>query len=570
MATTTTKKRAIRYLNRDFDGFKKDLVEHLRVYFPDTIQDFNESSVGMMLTELASFIGDNMSFYLDKRFNETFIETATEQKNIFRHAKQLGYKPSGKAAATGLIDGFLVVPASASSEEIVPDMRYAGTIKRGARAKSKAGELYETLIDADFSTINPTDSRFVQVADRDTDGVPLSFALRKPDVDIKAGETKTATFSIGTYEAFRKITLADDDVLEILEVKDAEGNEYYEVDFLAQDTVFDGVVNAGEDATDVPYVLKLRSVPFRFVSEFDIELDPQNFLKTRTLGIAPVSTTLTVKYRVGGGSVTNAGAGEITAVDSSTFDIGDTSLSATTVQNVGNTFSVNNPAPVLGGRDELNTEEIRALISAFHATQGRMVNAQDFVARALSMPSRFGSVFRANAKVSGLNKNAVELNILSRNSSGQVTVAPSDLKTNLKRYLARFRMLTDAIELLDGEILNIAINFEVLTNPDFNKSDVIVNCIDALKDFFDIEVWQINQPINLTDIFVELAGVAGVLSVTKVDVVNRVGNFGQTGRSYSTTTHNIKENTRNGIIYSKENAIFEVKFPNKDIVGVAK
>lgn len=609
MATNTTKKRAIRYLNRDFDSFKKDLVEHLRIYFPDTIQDFNESSVGMMITELVSFVGDNMSFYLDKRFNETFIETATEKKNIFRHAKQLGFKPSGKAAATGLIDGFLVVPASASSGETIPDMRYAGIIKRGAQAKSNAGELYETLVDADFSSIDVSNSNLVQVANRDADENPTTFALRKVGIDLKAGETKTTTFAVGSYEAFRKLTIAEDDVLEILELTDAEGNEYYEVDFLAQDTIFDGVPNSGEDPSEVPYVLKLRSVPFRFMTEFNIEtnrtaiifgtgdadsfdgelipdlgdlslplfgkdtftdffLDPQNFLKTRTLGLAPVNTTLTVKYRVGGGTVTNAGAGEIATVAESTFDIGDSTLDATLIQDVGNSFSVNNPFPIQGGRDELNTEEIRALISAHFASQGRMVNAEDFVARSLSMPSRFGSVFRANARVSALNKNAVELIVLSRNATGQVTEAPGDLKTNLKKYLARFRMLTDAIEILDGEIINAAINFEILTNPDFNKSDVVVNCLETLKEFFDVEVWQINQPINITNIFTKLAAVAGVLSITKIEVSNRVGNYDD--RSYSSTSHNIKENTKNGIIYSKENAIFEVKFPNKDITGVAK
>jgi len=526
-----------------------------------------------------------------------------------KHAKQLGYKPTGKAAATGLVDGFIVVPASSSSGQIIPDMRYAGTIKKGAQLKSNAGEVYETLLDADFSTIDISDPDLVQVADRNTDGVPITFALRKVNIDIKAGETKNTIFSVGGYQAFRKLTIAEDDVLEILEVKDSETNEYYEVDFLAQDTIFDGVANAGEDATDVPYILKLKSVPFRFITEFDIEnnrtsmifgtgdadtfdgdlipdlgdlslplygkdtftdffLDPQNFLKTRTLGLSPVNTTLTVRYRVGGGAATNAGAEEVKTVSNSVFDVGDTTLNTTTIQDVGNSFSVINPAPIRGGRDELSIEEIRALISANFAAQGRMVNAEDFIARSLSMPSKFGSIFRANAKVSALNKNAVELHILSRNAAGQVTEAPQDLKTNLKKYISRFRMLTDAIEILDGEIINVAINFEVLTNPDYNKSDVVVNCIEALKDFFSVDVWQINQPINMTDIFVKLAEISGVLSITKIEVSNRVGNFDS--RSYSTTIHNIKENTRNGIIYSKENAIFEVKYPNKDIVGVAK
>lgn len=609
MATATQKKRALKYLNRDFESFKRDLVEHLRIYFPDTVQDFNESSVGMMLVEMVSFIGDNMSFYLDKRFNETFIETATEKKNLFKHAKQLGFKPFGKTSATGVVDGFLVVPVTASNEELIPDMRFAGTIKRGAKLKSGAGETYETLLDTDFSTIDPRDSNLVQVADRDSDGNPTTFALKKEEIEVKAGETKTTTFSVGAYEAFKRLTIPEDDVLEILKTTDSEGNEWFEVDFLAQDTIFDGVANTGDDAEDVPFTLKLKSVPFRYETEFDIDanrttlifgtgdaevfdgelipdlgdlslplfgkdtftdffLDPQNFLKTRTLGLAPVNTTMTVQYRVGGGTITNAGAGEINTVADSTFDIGDSTLDATTVQDVGNSFSVLNSRPIQGGKDESSVEEIRALISANHASQGRAVNAEDFVARTLSMPSRFGSVFRANAKVSALNKNAVELVVLSQNALGQVTVAPSDLKTNLKRYLSRFRMMTDAIEILDGEIINAAVNFEVLTNPDFNKTEVIASAIEDLQEFFEVEKWQINQPVNLTDIYRLLSNVEGVLSVIAIDLSNRVGNFDS--RSYSTTVHNIRENTRNGIIYSKENAIIEVKFPNKDITGVAK
>lgn len=610
MATTTSKKRVIKYLNRDFESYKRDLLEHLRVYFPDTVQDFNESSVGIMLTELISYIGDNLSFYLDKKFNESFIETATETKNIFKHAKHLGFKPFGKSSATGVIDVFLKVPAVKQNQKIIPDMRYAGTIKKGAKLKSKGGKTYETIDDIDFSTVNINDSRFFQAADRDSQtNEPKTFILKKPEVSIKAGETKTTTFTIGGYKAFRKVTIEEEDVLEVLQITDSEANRWYEVDFLAQDTVFDAVANSGGDSIDVPFLLKLRSVPHRFITEYDVStnktslifgtgdaqtfdgdlipdlgdlslplfgkdtftdfaLDPQNFLKTRTLGLAPVSTTLSVKYRVGGGEDTNVGAGEIDTVVESTFDIGDTSLNQTTVRDVKNSFSVLNPGPIQGGREPLGADEIRHLIPAVFASQSRIVTAPDFVARSLSMPSKFGSIFRANAKVNPLNKNSVELIVLSKNSSGHVTPAPTDLKNNLKNYLSRFRMLTDSIEILDGEVINIAINFNILTNPDFNKTEVLANCIDALKEFFEIEKFSLNQPINLTDIFSVIAGVPGVLSLIDIEIINRVGNFD--GRSYSRTSHNINENKRNGIIYSGENKIWEVKYPNKDITGVAR
>lgn len=610
MATTTQKKRSIKYLNRDFESFKRDFVEHLRVHFPNTVQDFNESSVGMMFTELAAFIGDNMSFYLDKQVNESYTETSKELKNIFRHAKQLGFKPFGKSAATGTVDAFLKVPAIKNNLQTIPDMRYAGAIKKGAKLKSRNGQTYETLVDVDFSTVDINNPSFVQVGDRDPSSrEPTTFVLKVSGLNVKAGETKIATFSIGAYKAFRKITLADDNVLEVIRIDDSEANQWYEVDFLPQDTVFDGLANTGTDATDVPFLLKLRSVPYRFVTQYDVasqltslifgtgdaqtfdgdlipdlgdlslplygkdtftdfSLDPQNFLRTRTLGLAPVNTTLTVRYRVGGGAETNAGSGEIDTVADSTFEIGDSSLSANVIRDVGNSFSVINPNPIQGGRDELSVDEVRQLIPAVFAAQSRIVTPPDFVARSLSMPAKFGSVFRANAKVNSFNKNSVELVVLSRDSNGYVTTATQDLKTNLKTYLSRFRMMTDAIEILDGQILNIAINFNVLTNPDFNKTEVVSNGIIALKEFFETDVWQLNQPINLTDIYTTLASVPGVLSVINISIVNRVGNFDN--RSYSSTSFNINENKKNGIIYCKENAIFEVKYPNKDIVGVAR
>lgn len=607
--TVTDKKRALRYLNRDFESFKKDLIEHIKIYFPDTFQDFNESSVGIMLMELMAFIGDNLSFYLDKRFNETFLETAKETKNVFKHAKQLGFKPFGKASATGLVDGFLKVPARRINQRIIPDIRFAGIIKKGAKLKSGTGQTYESLIDADFSTISVTNPNLVAVADRDSStDEPTTFILKKEEIEVKAGETKTTTFTVGAYEAFKKLKLTDDDVLEILEVIDSEANEWFEVDFLAQDTVFDGVANAGDDSDLVPNVLKLRSVPFRFISEFDpgtgktslifgtgdaqnfdgdlipnlgdislplfgrdtftdFALDPQNFLKTKTLGLAPVNTTITVKYRVGGGLITNAGANEITTVAESTLDVADSTLDAATIQDVANSFSVLNPTPIQGGKDVLDIDVIKQLIPAHFATQGRTVTDQDFVVRSLSMPSKFGSVFRANAQINPLNGLAIELVILAQDLEGKVSVASGDLKENLKRFLDRFRMFTDAIELLDGEIINFAINFSVLTNPDFNKSEVLANCIEALKEMFEIDKWQINQPINKTSIITLLASIPGVLSVRFVRFLPRVGTF--EGRSYSTKNYDFRANSLNGIIYGESNSIFEIKFVNKDIFGNA-
>jgi hypothetical protein len=612
MATNSQKKRELKYLNRDFASFKRDFIEHLKIYFPDTYSDFNESSLGVMLTEMSAFIGDNLSFYLDKKFNESFLESARERKNVFKHAKQLGFKAFGKTAASGFGDAFIKVPAIKQNEKFIPDMRYAGTIRKGAKLKNSSGQIYETLENVDFSLVNINDPTFVRIGDIDgTTKEPKTFILKKINIPIVAGETKTASFTVANYQAFRKLIINEENVLEILEVKDSSGNTWYEVDYLAQDTVFDGVANTGVDVTEVPFLLTLRSVPYRFITEYNVDtkkmalifgtgdaqnfdgqlipdlgdlslptygkstftdfsIDPQNFLKTRTLGLAPSNTTLTVKYRAGGGVNTNSGANEISIVISSVFETSDSSLSAAVISDVANSFAFRNPGPIQGGRDELSLEELKQLISANFASQARTVTAQDFVARTLSMPSKFGSIFRANARVNPLNKNAIELIIISRDSNGFLATAPSDLKENLKKYLSRFRMLTDAIDILDADIINVAVDFKILVNPDYNKTEVLVNCIEALKDYFDTEKWQINQPINRTDIVKTIVSIPGVLSTYDLFITNKVGNSNPEGLSYSNIVYNINENTKNNIHYCRENAIFEVKYPNKNIRGVAK
>lgn len=610
MATNTVKKREIKYLNRDHQSLMNDFIKFIQIYYPDVYQDFSEPSTAMMLAELMAYVGDNMSFYIDKKFNESFLETATEAKNITKHAKQLGFKAFGKSPAVGFTDAFIEIPATGSLGQILPDMRYALTIKKNAKLKSRNGAFYETLEDIDFSKIDITNPSYVQVQERDsTTNFPTTFLLRKDNVSYIAGETKTTQFTISGYQKNREIVLADEDVIEIISMTDSEGNSWYEVDYLCQDTVFDSSQNVGQDSDDVPYVLKLRSVPYRFVTEFnyatnltsiyfgsgdaqtfdgelipdlgdlslpvfgkstftDFSLDPQNFLRTRTLGLTPVNTTLTVTYRVGGGENTNVGSGEIDSVADKGYEISDSSLSTSTVRDVVNSFAVYNPTPGIGGKEKMTLDEITQIMPAIYASQGRLVSGPDFIARTLSMPPKFGGIFRAASKTNSLNPNSVELVILSIDSNGYLVVASQKLKENLQKYLSRFRMLSNAIEILDGEIINIGVNVSILTNPDFNKLEVLSNCIVILKEFFNTKKWQLNQPINLTSIHALLAAVPGLVSVTSINISNIRGTV--EGRSYSNTSYNIQENIKNNIVYCKENAQFELKYNNKDIVVTAK
>lgn len=609
--TVTQKQRALTYFNKDFESLKRDFIEnHLKVYFSQTIGDYHESSIGIMLVEMMAYVGDTLSFYLDKKFSESFIATAQEPKNIFKHAKQAGFKAFGKASSFGPVDLMISVPAITGSGQVLPDMRFAGIVYAGAKVQAQNGQMFETLTNADFSTIDTTDNALVAVSRTDpVTNIPVSFGLLLKNIPVQAGETKTTTFSVGAYKSFLNLTIPDDDVLSIMNVTDSLGNTWYEVDYLAQDTVFDGVANTGVDTMDVPYVMTLRSVPYRFVTEYntatgktslifgtgdgtaldsdlipnlgdlsiptigkstftDYAIDPQNFLRTRTLGLAPVNTVLTIKYRVGGGIGTNIGAQQITSVANADFSTGNPSLDPTVARDVKNSLSVINPTPIQGGRDEFSVDELKQLIPANFAAQSRVVTDEDCVARALSMPSKFGAIFRAQAKAGQINRNSMELSILARDANGNPVIAQPSLKQNLQTYLSKFRMLTDAIEILDAMVINVKIAFNILVNPDYNRTQVLTECITQLQAYFSPDRWQIGMPINRTDIHYLLADVNGVLTVYQINITNLAGTVD--GRQYSNTTYNITNNTVNNLVYCDQNAMFSVAYPEKDIVGTAK
>ena len=609
MTTNTYKKRNVKVLNKDFNSLKQALTEHIKVYFPNDYQDFNTSSIGMMMVELGAYVGDVMNFYLDKKFEETFIQTAKEKKNIFKHAKHLGFKSFGKTAAFGKINCFIKVPNININGRNQPDMRYAGNVKKGTKLLGGNGQSYEMLENADFSTVNVFNTNLAKVAETNSASEPTSWALQIQDVGISAGETKTSTVNVAAYQPFFKTTIADENVIEVLSVVDSSGESWYEVDYLAQDTIFSSITNLQTDYNLVPYVLRLIYVPRRFITEYDVvtnktslifgtgdadssdddlipnlgdlslptygkdtftdyAIDPQNYLKTKTLGLAPTNTSLTISYRVGGGTITNSGANQITTVADIKFEVGDSTLDQSLVADTESSFSVTNPLPVLGGSEPIDTDQLSHLISANFAAQSRAVTAEDYIVRCLSMPSKFGAVFRASARSSTINNNVVEIAVISRDENGYLLTAPATLKSNLKTYLNKFRMMTDAVDILDSEIINVSFNFGILTKSEYNKNDVIISCISALKEYFDITKWQIGQSINRTELRTIIAELPGVVSVYSLNAYNKSGLVN--GLQYSTSSYNLDVNTQNDIIYCKENSIFEVKYPNKDITISAK
>jgi len=615
-------KKDVRYLNKDFSQFRANLIEFAKNYFPNTYNDFNESSPGMMFMEMASYVGDVLSYYTDNQLKESFLQSAGERGNVLALASNVGYKQKNKIPATVDLDVFQLLPAKTTVDGKVPDWDYALTLNEGMVVRSETTNIeFRTVSLINFkvsSSFDPTEVSIYQV--NDNDQTP-NFYLLKKKVKAIAGTLVTETFDFGPAKRFDKILLNPTDAIEVVSVLDSDLNEWTEVPYLAQDTMFEAISNTVQNDPElsayvnVPYLLKLKKTARRFVtrfradsklelqfgpgvsdnddeeiipnpdnvgsslnglqSQFDHPIDPSNFMYTKTYGLAPSNTTLTVTYTTGGGIESNVQSYTLKNIANVVYSIDSQNLDATLLRQIKASVACTNPNPAVGGKSEESIEEVRQNAMANFASQQRMVTDQDYVIRAYSMPARFGSVAKAyviqdqqinpdNGQEMVPNPLAINLYTLGYDGNGSLTTLNAAVKENLKTYINQYRILTDAINIKNAYIINIGVKFEIITLPEYNSNDVLIKCINKLKTIFDSKVWQINQPIVLSKIYTELDRVEGVQSVTTVKIVNLYDS--KTG--YSGNVYDIDAATKAGVIYpSLDPSIFEIKFPNNDIIG---
>lgn len=598
--------RDIKYINREFTDFKDQLVQYAKNYFPDTYNDFSPTSPGTMFIEMAAYVGDVLSFYQDTQLQETYLQYAKEPGNLYNLAYMLGYKP--KVSTISEVE-LSVSHRVGKTSNYNPDYSQALSIDANAIIGASVNGDINFVIDRkiDFavsSSYNPTE---VRIAELDDNGNPAEYTLTKK-VKAFSGTVKTITETVGAAEQFLTITVDDEKIIQVLDITDGDGKVYSEVPFLGQDTVFQETANGGLDSNTVPYLLSATRVSRRFVTRFnssgqlliqfgagitgqsdteflpdpsnvglgtsdgistiDKNYDPNNFLYSSAYGVAPSDTTLTIRYLVGGGVESNVPAN--TVVNQKTVV---TQIDADST--VVSTLTFTNLEPATGGRDGDTVEELRENSRRAFAEQGRAVTLQDYSFRALTLPSQFGSIAKAyvtqdqlvsrNSATDNIidsNPLALSMYVLAFDGNKKVVNATANLKENLKTYISQYKMITDAISIKDAFVVNVGINFEIMIRPNYNGRDVLLNCTNELKDFFDISKWSINQPINLSLIYTLLDRVKGVQTVENIEVVNKQGG------EYSRFAYDVKGATKRNVVYpSYDPMIFEVKYPNSDIKG---
>ena len=659
-------KKSISYIGKDFATLKQNLIEFTKTYFPNTYSDFNESSPGMVFVEQAAAIGDMLSFYQDTQLKESMLSYATERKNVIALAQSLGYKPKITTPAVTTLNIYQLIPATGVGVNNTPDESYYLKIKDGLEVESASDSniIFRTVDSIDFA--NPTD-RELDVYERDVDGTPLKYLITKKVKAISATE-KTTSIQFDDDSDYPSRTLTDTDIISIVSITEEDGSKWYEVPYLAQESIFVEQANiesnTGElsaSSSVVPYILEVQKVPRRYsvkvnsdntmdlqfgtgnnsndetllpntkniglglansVSRLNQGIDPSNFLKTNTFGIAPTNKTLVVKYLVGGGISSNVNTEDLTRIKRIEFEEDLLAVEDASIYNeIKNTVAVENIEAAVGGRGAETIEEIRQNALATFGSQNRAVTRQDYVVRALSMPERYGSVAKVYVSPDGeidnnspssilsspqniaefvnvvqslqtattqqiqtelvkyLNQKktsigevnnpfAINMYVLSYDQNKKLTLLNKAVKQNLKTYLGEYRMVTDAVNIIDGFVINIGVDFEIVVYSNYNKREVLTNCLTELQDYFNIDNWTFNKPINISELELILANVDGVMSVPMVKISNICRS--DNNENYSPNRYNIDEATKGKIVYpSLDPYIFEVKYPNKDIKGRA-
>ena len=589
----------INYTNREFQGIRKDLLQIAERHYPDTFQDFSQASFGSIMVDNLAYVADQLSFYLDYNVNETFLDTAYQYENIIRHGRTLGYKDNGRASTFGKVALYVLVPASPTG--LGPDRRYIPILKKGSSFSSDTGLNYVLTENVDFSEPK---TQVIAARSNTTTGAPTFYAI-KTYGNVVSGRFGSERVVVGAYERFKTITLSTANISEIISVFDEQGNEYYEVEYLAQDLIFKEVSNSNYKNDNVPSILKpflasrkfavnrsRNSVTLQFGSGKSGEsnvvadpaevamdvfgktyvtnttFDPSRLTKNESMGIVPSDTTLTINYRSTNPTNSNLAVGALTRVKSALLDFEDrNSLSATSVSEVISSIEVSNEEPIVGDVTNPTSSEIKRRIFDTFPTQNRAVTQADYENMIYRMPSKFGSIKRCSAQRDpDSRRRNINIYVISEDNFNNLTLANNTIKNNLKTWMNNYRMLSDTIDVLDAFIINYGIEFVVRPSIGADRFTLVDECINILRDKYTNEKLFIGEHIDVAGIYTTLSGVEGVLSVSNIKIVNK------NGSNYSSTQFDINENTSpdGSSIIIPRNAVAELKFPTVDIVGKIK
>ena len=596
--------KKITYATRDFAGLREELVNLTKDYYPDLVKNTNDASIFSVLLDLNAAVADNLHFHIDRVWQETMLDFAQQRQSLFHIAKTYGLRLPGNRPSVALCDFSINVPVKGDAE----DERYLGILK-GAAQVSGGGQIFETLEDIDFS--NPFNSKGepnrLKIPNFDGNNKLTSYTITKREPVVN-GVTRIFRKVITDFDQkpFLKIFLPEQNVLGVVSVIHKDGttfagnptnaefsvltNKWYEVKSLMQEKVFVPNPTSASDKDNFKAGTYIN-VNNKFTTEYtpegyfsmifgsgsvnpldnldnyitgQLKVNLATYLNNLSLGAIPKNnSTLFIKYRIGGGKDTNLGVNVITSIDTVEFNINGP-ISGTNTQ-VEQSLRVTNVTPAVGGSDQPTIEEIRNMISYNFAAQNRAVTLNDYKSLIETMPSTYG----APAKVNVMEENnKIRIKLLSYDERGNLTnIVSNTLKNNILSYLSEYRMINDYLDIVSGEVIDLGLEIDLIVDKNESQTDIIKSAIEGIIEFFRIEKRKMGDPLLIGQLSKTIGNIPGVENVGEIKVFNKIGSEYSTAQVSQTfknpATKEILQS--NGVIFMKNNQIFQIRFPNKDI-----
>ena len=616
--------KKISYLNRTYADYKKALVEMSEKYYPDLATSFNDASIASWQIDVAADIADNLSYHIDRVYQETHIDSAQEKRSLYAMARNAGFKIPGPKGAMAEIKITLTLPSS----EDGPNYEYAPIIKKGTRFAASSQE-FELLTDIDFAEQydeNGVSNRMIE-PNLNTNGLITGYTISKLSV-VTAGETRIyrQVINPSDVQPFMEVLLPITNVMNIESIISIDGTNatsaptygafykdncdgvtrFYEVDNLAQTWCWSDKI--GDNGKPITYTYKDNSgntihsvtmgewkpVTRKFITEYtdngylkiifgagiendNIEIgdDASSFAKwqmskilnNNKLGVLPnPNTTLFILYRVGGGKSGNLPKGSINKITSLNAEFRKQENTDAIIK----TIKVENTTPSVSGRDMPNENELRYLIKYHNAAQERCVTVKDYIDRIMMLPPKYGTPFRVGVME---ENNKIMIYLLGINHNGKLDSSlPSALVKNIEEYISAFRMVNDYVEIKAGRIINLSFDVDVITDKNYNKLDVIREIINTITKYMDVSNHIMGDEIYIGDLEKEISKIDGVINLISLRVYNEVGGkYSNTSVSQETIQDEeayrseIDLDATDGILYNDGDTMMEVLDPTKDI-----